>query len=65
MIRAALASVSNLAVIPMADWLDLPASARINTPSTTGDNWQWRMDDDAASAALADKIAQTTHLYGR
>ncbi len=65
MIRAAFASVSALAVIPMADWLDLPASARINTPSTTGDNWQWRMADNAITDALTKEIAAMTTLYGR
>ena len=34
MICACLASVSDLAVIPMADWLHLGPEARINTPST-------------------------------
>ncbi|HAG66542.1 MAG TPA: 4-alpha-glucanotransferase, partial [Ruthenibacterium lactatiformans] len=38
-IRAALASVSDTAVIPMPDWLGLGAEARINTPSTLGGNW--------------------------
>ncbi len=65
MIRAALASVSNLAVTPMADWLRLPVSARINTPSTTGDNWQWRMASDAITEALTEEIAALTELYGR
>ncbi len=65
MIRAALASVSSLAVIPLADWLDLPADARINTPSTTGDNWQWRMDAAALTPALSSEIAEMTKLYGR
>ena len=44
MICACLASVSDLAVIPMADWLHLGPEARINTPSTQSGNWRWRLD---------------------
>ncbi len=34
MICACLSCVSDMAVIPLADWLHLDAEARINTPST-------------------------------
>lgn len=36
MVRAALSSVCDTAIIPMADWLRLGAQGRINTPSTLG-----------------------------
>ncbi len=65
MIRSALMSVSNLAVIPMQDWLEIDETARINTPSTTGGNWLWRMDANATKKKLAKKIAKYTVLYGR
>ena len=42
LLRAALGSVADRAIIPMADWLHLGAEARINTPSTQGANWQWQ-----------------------
>lgn len=65
-IRAALSSVADLAIIPMQDYLDLGSQTRINTPSTVGgDNWRWRMADDAASPGLAEKIAGMSRLYGR
>lgn len=41
-IRATLASVSRLAVVPMQDLLDLPAGATLNRPGSTEGNWQWR-----------------------
>ena len=63
--RAALASVSDTAVIPMPDWLGLGAEARINTPSTLGGNWLWRMDPAALTDALAADILALTKLYGR
>ena len=43
MICACLASVSDTAIIPLADWLHLGSEARINTPSTQGANWHWRL----------------------
>lgn len=65
MVRAALASVCSTAIIPMADWLRLPAAARINTPSTQGGNWQWRLPAKALTQTLAAHIAALTSLYGR
>jgi len=65
MIRAALASVSDTAIIPMADWLGLGADARINKPSTTSGNWQWRMQPGLLTPALAESIRDMTKLYGR
>lgn len=64
-IRAALASVADTAIIPMQDYLELGAEARMNTPSTLGDNWKWRMKKDACSAELAKKIRELSKLYGR
>lgn len=64
-IRAAQASVSGLAVIPMQDYLELGSEARINTPSTLGGNWTWRMKKGAFTRELAKKIGKLTALYGR
>jgi len=51
-IRAALATTSRLAVIPIQDLLDLPAAATLNRPGTTEGNWQWRFTaKDLASLA--------------
>ena len=36
-------SASQAAIIPMQDYLELPGCARMNTPSTLGENWNWRM----------------------
>lgn len=65
MIRAALSSVSDTAIIPLADWLHLGAAARINTPSTTNGNWQWRFSAASLTPALAAHIARQTQIYGR
>ena len=64
-IRAVYGSVSDLAIIPMQDFLGLGHEARINTPSTTGNNWTWRASEDAFTPELARKIKDFTELYGR
>ncbi len=65
MIRACFMSVSNTAVIPMQDYLELGSEARINTPSTLGDNWTWRMKSDALTKELAERMLDLAATYGR
>ena len=44
LIECALASIANMAVIPMQDLLELDSQARFNTPGTVENNWSWRLD---------------------
>ena len=65
-IRTAFSSVSDLCVIPMQDFLDLGAEARMNFPGTLSDsNWTWRVKDGIINNALAKRILKLTKLYGR
>lgn len=67
-IRAALASVSRLAVIPMQDLLDLPADATLNRPGTTIGNWQWRFTGPQLTALAKlkrDTLKHWIELYDR
>ena len=64
-IRAALASVADLAVVPMQDYLGLDSKARINTPSTLGNNWKWRMKKGSFTKKLSGKMRKVTGLYSR
>ena len=65
MIRAALASVADTAVIPMQDYLGLDNAARMNLPSTLGENWKWRLLPEELTDELAEEMAGLTELYGR
>lgn len=65
LIREAQKSVANTCIIPMQDYLHLDNFARINTPSTLGGNWVWRMNAEDINDELAEKIAKMTKLYGR
>lgn len=64
-IRAAMSSVASMAIIPMQDYLGLGSKARINTPSTLGGNWTWRMSNGDFTEELAAQIRDMTKLYGR
>ena len=65
MIRLAHGSVANLSVIPLQDYLGLDNTARINHPSTSGMNWQWRLKNGELTQALEERILGLTKLYGR
>lgn len=65
MVLLAMNSVSNLCIIPMQDYLCLSRAARINTPSTLGDNWTWRMRQSAFTDNLCERIRRITKLSGR
>lgn len=65
LIRGALSSVSDTAVICMQDYLSLGSEARMNTPSKMGGNWQWRVKKEALTEHLAEKIKGMSLLYGR
>lgn len=43
LIKAALSSSADYAIIPMQDYLNLGQKSRMNTPATVKDNWQWRL----------------------
>ncbi|HVZ65954.1 MAG TPA: 4-alpha-glucanotransferase [Lacunisphaera sp.] len=56
-IRATLATVSRMAVIPMQDLLDLPATAALNRPGTAEGNWQWRFTAAQLAGLAEEKLA--------
>lgn len=64
-IRLAMSSVAKRAVVPMQDYLCLGNEARMNHPSTLGDNWKWRLLPGQISEELIEKIRDMTQLYGR
>ena len=65
-IRTALASVSEMCIIQMQDYLNLGGKARMNFPGTLSDcNWTWRTKDGIINDSLAEKIRSLTCLYAR
>ena len=57
LLRAALGSVADRAIIPMYDWLGLGEEAHLNTPGKLGGNWIWRAADGFAKTTLAEPLA--------
>lgn len=61
----AMRSVADTCIIPVQDFLGLGTEARLNTPSTLGGNWMWRMKKDAFCDALLKKIYRLTSVTER
>lgn len=65
LIRLALMSVANLAVVPMQDLLDLGSEARMNTPGQAAGNWSWRYPEGSLRPELAGRLGHLAKLYSR
>ncbi len=55
-IRLAMMSCANTCIIPAQDLLGLGKEARINFPSTLGNNWKWRISDKMLNKDVMEKI---------
>ena len=64
-VALALQSIARICIIPMQDYLGLGTEARMNTPSTIGCNWRWRMTDDQFTQELCRDILARSRRYGR
>ncbi|MFW2374226.1 MAG: 4-alpha-glucanotransferase, partial [Gammaproteobacteria bacterium] len=65
LIRLALSSVANIAIIPMQDILSLDSLHRMNTPGTTVGNWRWRFEWAQIWPSLANDLWKMNSSYGR
>ena len=65
LIRAALSSVADMAIVPLQDVLGLDSEARMNRPSTVGTNWKWRYAPGALTDQTANRLAALVDLYER
>ena len=64
-IALAMRSAARTCIIPMQDYLGRDNRCRMNTPSTVGKNWRWRLQEHDLTATLQQEILQTTKRYGR
>ena len=65
LIRLALSSVADTAIVPLQDVLARGNEARMNFPGKADGNWAWRYSADQLTAWHADRLAELTILYGR
>lgn len=65
LIRAAYASIADLALTPMQDVLGLGSAARMNTPGKPRGNWTWRLSPTALEKAPAGALRRLAAATGR
>lgn len=65
LIRTAYASIADVAIIQMQDLLKLGNEARMNAPSTVGNNWRWRIGNDTLSEERRAWIRTLATVYRR
>ena len=65
MIKTAYSTAADTVIIPMQDFCGMGSEARINIPSTLGNNWVWRIDSGCINSWLAGIIKEITLTYRR
>ncbi len=66
LIRLALSSVANWAILPLQDLLSLDNRSRMNDPSVSAGNWRWRYPEpDILTNELGDRLLRLTQCYDR
>lgn len=65
LIRMALMSSASFAIFPLQDIYCLGSDSRINTPSTTGNNWKWRMSTNLLDQEKKLWLRKLSAMYGR
>lgn len=61
----AYASVASVVIFQTQDILKLDNSARMNMPSTVGNNWKWRMQSGQLTDEHAEQLKKLADLFGR
>jgi 4-alpha-glucanotransferase len=64
-IRCALASVADVAIIPLQDLLGLGSEARMNLPAKSSGNWRWRYKPEMLTAKIGERLKELTEIFGR
>jgi len=65
LVRVALASVAQFAIIPMQDILGLDSSGRMNIPGVADNNWGWRLLPGYAETVDGAELHKLADLYNR
>lgn len=64
-IRLAMSSPSRYCILPLQDILELDESCRMNTPSTSSENWAWRLLPESINQDIENFVRHFTYIYGR
>ncbi len=60
LIRLAMSSAADVAILPVQDVLGLGKPARMNVPGTLKGNWRWRLPAQALKKSIVDELAALT-----
>ncbi len=65
MVKLAQSSVAKLSIIPFQDVLSLGSKARMNNPSKSSGNWEWRVTSKQLANKKLEALADVTTANGR
>lgn len=65
LIRLAFSSIANTAIVPVQDLLELDSEGRMNIPGSHDGNWNWRINPDALTPHIAERLREMTETFGR
>jgi 4-alpha-glucanotransferase len=65
MIRLAMMSPANIAVVPLQDCMNLGSEARMNVPGAASGNWTWRFLPQQLTTGIQAGLAELCELCGR
>ena len=65
LVREILRSVARVAILPAQDILESGRETRMNTPSTLGRNWSWRLRPRDLKSKAWDRLQGLCRLYSR
>ncbi|MBD2139491.1 4-alpha-glucanotransferase [Anabaena sp. FACHB-1237] len=65
LIRLALSSIANQAIIPLQDLFGLGTEARMNFPGIAEGNWEWCYSCEWLNSELSDRLKNLTLRFGR
>lgn len=65
LIRGILASIADVAIVPLQDVLGVGNEGRMNLPGTSKGNWRWRFRRGALTSDLAKRLHEMVLIYDR
>ena len=65
MIRLAMRSSANIAIVPLQDVMNLGSAARMNVPAAASGNWTWRFAPHQLTDGMKAGLHELAELYGR
>ncbi len=63
--RLAYASVARTAILPLQDVIGADEKARMNTPASTINNWEWRFRRSSLTKSIEKRLVEWVTLYNR